>query len=86
MEYDRVKELEDLALAPRGEMAVVADTDAADDWFAGSDESVPDDDMPDTIPDPRSMPFVPHVRISTRPPPSSPRERFFEDEAAPPSV
>lgn len=76
MHLDSVQELDFLALAPRGEMAVVADTD-----------DVADDQLPDSIPVPRSMPIIPHVRVVTgRGTFGRKRDRMPEDEAAPPSV
>lgn len=76
MHLDSVQELDFLALAPRGEMAVVADTD-----------DVADDQLPDTIPDPGSMPFIPHVRVVTgRGTFAKKRDRVIDEDAAPPSV
>ncbi|HVH43365.1 MAG TPA: hypothetical protein VM925_13515 [Labilithrix sp.] len=76
MHRDLIQETEFLRFAPRGEMAVVADTDA-------DEES--DDEEPDTIPNP-SIPIVPHVRVVTRNQDRLDRERASDEGMTPPSA
>lgn len=52
MHKDRDLEQDFLGLMPRGEMAVVADTDDFDD-------------APETVPAPHSIPLIPHIRVAT---------------------